>query len=91
MRMVEGSSLVLRCSATGNPTPTLEWWRDGRPLYQTKKIHFQDNKQIIKMLNLTAEDSGLYVCAASNKIGTVASKTNVGVYGKIFLCSVTLE
>lgn len=83
---VQGESIVIRCSAEGNPRPVLEWWRNGIPLKKAPRIRFQKNKEVLKIADSKTEDSGLYVCAASNEVGTVAAKISVSVFGKICTC-----
>ncbi|XP_032084325.1 sialic acid-binding Ig-like lectin 10 [Thamnophis elegans] len=60
----EGDSLELFCQADSNPPATTSWEkRDGhlqKPL---------DNQ--LRLTNLTVEDEGVYVCTATNMLGTV--------------------
>ncbi|XP_058027492.1 intercellular adhesion molecule 5-like [Ahaetulla prasina] len=53
----EGSTTTLTCSALGNPTPTVQCWKDGRP-YNIGK------PQLIQI-----EHDGIYQCNATNQYG----------------------
>ena len=84
MSVIRGKSAVLHCHTTGSPTPQLEWVKDGVPLPQSFRIRFQNNKQILNISRLEIQDSGLYECQASNKVGSVTARNNVSVFGEIY-------
>lgn len=64
----ERENASLTCKAFGNPTPTIEWSRPfftlpkGRVLKQHGKLTIQQSQKV---------DSGIYVCKARNKLGTI--------------------
>ncbi|KAM7093056.1 hemicentin-2 [Molossus nigricans] len=53
--------VTLRCAATGVPTPSLRWWKDGVALAASG-----GNLQIEKV---DLRDEGVYTCAATNLAG----------------------
>ena len=59
-----GSSLVLECSVTGYPSPTLQWYKDDQ-LIQTSGSQ-------LTIPSLQTRDSGAFSCVAQNIIGTAA-------------------
>lgn len=74
---VAGNALSLRCNATGVPTPQITWSKDGIPL---------DVKGSLYILNsLSAFDSGLYQCVASNIDGVDKEDIQIVVLGKYFV------
>ena len=77
-----GQSIVLHCSANGDPKPDIEWRKNGVPLELTKVTSFQGKKEILFIQNLKAEDTGLYLCSARNIVGNITSSTNIYVFGK---------
>ncbi|XP_034250839.1 tyrosine-protein phosphatase Lar [Thrips palmi] len=77
-RVVEaGHSVVLPCSATGNPLPTIAWLKDGVPLQALHKLG--GRVAVINApgpsgsLNVSAakeSDQGRYECVAENTVGS---------------------
>ncbi|XP_032066479.1 intercellular adhesion molecule 5-like [Thamnophis elegans] len=53
----EGSTTTLTCSALGNPTPTVQCWKDGRP-------YDIGEPQLVQR-----EHDGIYQCNATNQYG----------------------
>ncbi|XP_029434740.1 basement membrane-specific heparan sulfate proteoglycan core protein isoform X5 [Rhinatrema bivittatum] len=62
---VTGTSVILRCSASGHPTPTIKWSKLRAPLpWQHQLV----NDTLI-IPNVGQQDSGQYICNASNTAG----------------------
>ena len=59
-----GSELVLQCSVSGYPAPSIQWYKDDQ-LYQS-----QGEQLVIR--SLQTRDSGAFSCVARNMIGTSA-------------------
>jgi hypothetical protein len=68
-----GASVTLTAIATGSPTPTLQWQKNGSPLPgQTGSS--------LTLTNVQPGDAGSYTCVASNAAATVTSNAaSVGV------------
>ena len=66
-----GSDLKLRCSTSGFPEPTLQWYKDDQ-LYQ-------NGGGDLTLRSLQRRDSGAYSCVAQNIIGTVSTTFDVSV------------
>jgi len=64
--MVNGSYFYLCLS--GNPMPTIKWYKDDKPFYATGMFH-KKPKNGIKIGELTTSDQGKYTCEASNSFG----------------------
>ena len=62
--------LVLRCIATGNPQPTITWYKDGRRI--TREV-----SQLLVIQEVELSDRGVYHCTAANTLGTVSSASAV--------------
>ncbi|XP_072887750.1 basement membrane-specific heparan sulfate proteoglycan core protein isoform X3 [Hemitrygon akajei] len=60
-----GQTVTLRCSATGYPTPIIQWSKLRAPLPWQHKI--VDGSLVIPHVGL--QDSGQYICNASNSAG----------------------
>ncbi|XP_041129698.1 basement membrane-specific heparan sulfate proteoglycan core protein-like isoform X5 [Polyodon spathula] len=63
---VERGTTTLRCTATGYPIPTITWSKLRAPLPWQHKV--VNNSLIIP--NLGQQDSGQYICNATNAAGT---------------------
>ncbi|XP_048588601.1 Down syndrome cell adhesion molecule-like protein 1 isoform X2 [Nematostella vectensis] len=59
---------ILNCEAYGSPQPTIFWYSRGKDLTNRNKYtHF--NNGSLKIMNLEKEDTGKYMCTASNTLG----------------------
>ncbi|XP_069102895.1 uncharacterized protein [Argopecten irradians] len=67
-----GSSLAIRCTVTGNPTPTIAWgvthFDPNAPKPNNTQI--MDHQQTMYIHHFTAANAGLYLCYATNSQGT---------------------
>ena len=69
------ASLTLNCNASGDPSPTITWYREGMPL--SDDLILASGSLLI--VNITegvdATRGGLsYHCTATNKFGTIRSR-----------------
>ena len=61
--ILEGFNVTFRCLATGNPTPTTKWFKDGKTVGSGETLSFVANR--IK--------SGKYWCSADNGLGAAVN------------------
>uniref|UniRef100_A0A674DE93 Heparan sulfate proteoglycan 2 n=1 Tax=Salmo trutta TaxID=8032 RepID=A0A674DE93_SALTR len=76
-----GSDAVLPCVASGYPVPAIKWSKVTNTLSLPPKCI-----QVVNTLTvpgLTHEDSGTYVCTASNKQGKVEAFTTLKVHDRV--------
>lgn len=64
--VVEGTDLVLNCSAVGDPEPTYQWLRSGSVL--PSKVTDTNTAQLV-IPSMTWSDVGVYYCLAVNEGG----------------------
>ncbi|XP_062319780.1 neural cell adhesion molecule L1-like protein isoform X4 [Osmerus eperlanus] len=70
-----GSDVVIKCSASGIPQPTITWRVNGLPLEgEPNYSEFDDN---IFLKNAKEFDSAVYQCEASNRHGTILANANI--------------
>ncbi|XP_060936274.1 fibroblast growth factor receptor-like 1a [Limanda limanda] len=75
-----GSSVRLKCTASGNPRPDIVWLKDSRPL--AEEDGGKDGKKkrwTLSLKNLTPENSGKYTCHVSNRAGEINATYKVEV------------
>ncbi|XP_056117990.1 neuregulin 2a isoform X5 [Rhinichthys klamathensis goyatoka] len=77
----EGSRLIVKCEASGNPTPEYKWYKDGAELKKSKEIRIRNGKKNSKVQIGSAklEDSGNYTCVAENTLGKENGTSTVHV------------
>ncbi|XP_036940159.1 obscurin-like isoform X8 [Acanthopagrus latus] len=75
-----GQTVKLACKATGIPKPTVTWYKDGRAVEADPHhiiIEDPDGSCTLILDNMTADDSGQYMCFATSSAG------NASTLGKI--------
>ncbi|XP_030258913.1 obscurin isoform X7 [Sparus aurata] len=75
-----GQTVKLACKATGIPRPTVTWYKDGRAVEADPHhiiIEDPDGSCTLILDNMTADDSGQYMCFATSSAG------NASTLGKI--------
>lgn len=67
----EGDNLSIKFTVKGNPNPSVVWYKDGMLLYDTSRrdTRSRGEVQYLNIYGLMPEDSGTYVCEATNRIG----------------------
>ena len=72
----EGTSITLPpCFVTGYPKPRVTWSRPLGNLSRTSVYSHHGNRSTLKLRNVQSDDSGHYICTASNLLGTAARRT----------------
>ncbi|XP_026857945.1 fibroblast growth factor receptor-like 1a [Electrophorus electricus] len=74
-----GSSVRLKCTASGNPRPNIMWMKDSRPLTPQEVGEGRKKKWTLSLKNLMPEHSGKYTCHVSNPAGEINATYNVEV------------
>ncbi|KAM8871723.1 obscurin-like protein 1a [Synchiropus picturatus] len=82
--VAEGKHAKFRCFVTGKPKPEIVWKKDGTPLETGRRILIFEDREgyyTLKVLYSKVQDTGLYVCAASNALGNTLSAVHLSVKG----------
>jgi len=66
----KGQRVKLNCAATGNPTPQMEWSRQGGRLPSEEDTTHGES---LVIHSIAKADQGVYVCTASNGVGQPSS------------------
>nr|XP_046174560.1 obscurin-like protein 1 [Oncorhynchus gorbuscha] len=78
----EGKHAKFRCFVTGKPKPEIIWKKDGVPQEAGRRhLLFEDREgyYTLKVMYCKHQDTGLYVCAASNALGHTLSSVYLTV------------
>ena len=78
---VEGRNVSMTCNATGNPLPHSVTWSKAQGLLPSSRS-FEDGGSLT-MTNISALDSGSYLCTATNIWGKKSSAVNLRVYSTL--------
>lgn len=89
--VLEGANAVLVCSATSEPTHTVQWLKDGVQLSLTEKYSLSSNsgtdeREVVSTLvviNATMYDTGNYTCQVSNIHGSQSATAHLEVQSKL--------
>ncbi|XP_013395357.1 protein turtle [Lingula anatina] len=73
-----GDSASLFCEASGMPTPTVSWTKNGEPLMDSVGRKTVDGNRI-EIVDLHHEDGGVYVCTFTNSISQVSQSIKLVV------------
>lgn len=80
--------IILECQVEAYPAPTVEWYRNGQPIYNGddyKISHLATADEVtnsaLLIESVEPENYGDYYCKASNKLGKAEERLNV--FGKI--------
>lgn len=84
-----GTTLVLNCQAEGEPTPVIEWARQGRPLLGNNRFSSLSNGSL-RISSAQKEDTAEYECVARNLLGSVLVRVTVTVRGGLYLMGTIL-
>lgn len=71
--LTEGDNATFTCNASGNPSPTLSWTKDGSVVNVTSRISLSLDNTLLVITNVSRGDSGQYICVSANDVGAVWS------------------
>ncbi|XP_054432046.1 palladin isoform X3 [Pteronotus mesoamericanus] len=82
--VAEGSRVYLECRVTGNPTPRVRWFCEGKELHNTPDIQIHcegGDRHTLVIAEAFEDDTGRYTCLATNPSGSDATSAEVFIEG----------
>ena len=73
---IEGNDVLLNCSAVGNPTPRVTWWRGTEEL-----LGVLSNGSIL-LSSVQTNNEGNYTCRAANSLGLIEATLSLIIQGE---------
>lgn len=76
----------ISCSVSGNPLPTVVWYKDGKELFiDNFNVFTENDNQKLIILKPDEADSAIYSCVATSTVGHARKDTNLTVLSKTVL------
>uniref|UniRef100_A0A8C4JXF2 Ig-like domain-containing protein n=1 Tax=Dromaius novaehollandiae TaxID=8790 RepID=A0A8C4JXF2_DRONO len=73
-----GQRVLLHCEVSGEPTPSVEWRRDGAPLQESPRARVLPNATLL-ISAAGREDAGSYACLARSPLGSAVAQASLTV------------
>uniref|UniRef100_A0A3Q2GPT3 Neuregulin 2b n=1 Tax=Cyprinodon variegatus TaxID=28743 RepID=A0A3Q2GPT3_CYPVA len=69
--ILDREKMYLKCEASGTPSPSFRWYKDGHELQKGRDLKIKTNKKNskVQISRVRVEDSGNYTCVAENSLG----------------------
>lgn len=84
-RVMDGQKVTFECVVVGKPIPKVQWFHNDVPVQDEKDVIIAQDSEGVCSLTITEafpENSGEYVCYASNKVGEAVCKSTLLVEGR---------
>lgn len=82
----EGASFEFSCCVTGNPLPTVQWFKNDQCVDLLKDFHitFNNGEALLRLEEVFLEDQAVFTCKATNPYGTEQSSALLTVERRFF-------
>ena len=78
------TTITIKCSVSGVPTPSVTWTRDGSKIVPGLKYSFTSDESLV-IEGPETVDSGEYTCSAKSFLGTKSKTSTVKFLGQLWL------
>ena len=80
--ILEGYTARFTCRVSGRPTPTVTWFKDGRPIPSDERFEItyeEDGTCTLTILEVTIDEDAEYMCKAVNQLGKAITYADLTV------------
>ncbi|XP_069465362.1 hemicentin-2 isoform X1 [Ambystoma mexicanum] len=77
--VIANGTALLKCEATGTPSPEISWLQNGQPIEGTSKHQILEEGRHLQINRVEMADADTYVCVAENAAGSVEKLFSVTV------------
>lgn len=80
LAITDGEPAQLQCFAVGDPTPTVQWFKNDMVLTENSRIKItkdEDGRSIVRFGPATRYEVGIYKAVARNKVGQTLARARV--------------
>ena len=78
-------STRMECKVTGIPMPTIKWFKDWLPVYDSDRTKIlweeSENRSTLFINSTISRDAGLYSVTATNVVGSASCSANLSIEG----------
>ncbi|XP_051172267.1 peroxidasin homolog [Leptopilina boulardi] len=79
-----GVDVTFTCRVEGEPSPHVEWWKNGRLILAGGRFQFDDSGSILKIEAVKQSDSARYICRGKNIDGLAETSADLTVLQEDF-------
>jgi len=81
LEVKEGTAAKLQCAVTGEPAPSLEWFKDGVRVKESRRVKVESDgvTASISFKETRPDDKGEYKCVAINDFGSASCSASLRV------------
>ena len=81
VEVIENHTVYLSCPASGIPTPSIIWYRNQMPLFDSPYTNMRemDGGHTLELRHVQVSDEAVYKCQANNVAGQQTKSFNVSV------------
>uniref|UniRef100_A0A4W6C0I7 Ig-like domain-containing protein n=1 Tax=Lates calcarifer TaxID=8187 RepID=A0A4W6C0I7_LATCA len=82
-RGIKGKDASLHCEMYGTPPFQVNWYKDKRPLKESRKFKMvsEGSSATLHIMKLEQDDAGLYECRVSNNVASESCRTTITLKG----------
>jgi len=83
IEVIENNTLYLTCPASGSPTPSIIWLKNGVSILDINLTNVRelDDAYRLELRRVSTKDEGVYKCQANNAAGQKAKTFKIKVIG----------